>query len=191
LFFSKSISRRLILPNSAFEKRTLDKHYFFGLTKNSFSNYCPKESIKVVDLALKPELKNSNNKTYIICFSALDEQGVLNSKNAANIYKEFLNKKNIKDNFYIKFHPFQSKVNRDIFINTLHEFQFEVIPDNFILEKEFLSGNINLISIASSLLIYAKKLNTKNNVFPLYVFTKNKVSKKRFNIWDDALNQLL
>ena len=65
------------------------------------------------------------------------------------------------------------------------------MPDNFILEKEFLNGYVNLISIASSLLIYAKKLNSKNNVFPLYLCTKNKVSKKRFSIWNDALNEYL
>ena len=190
-FLPKIISQRIILPYSVFEKRTLEKLYFFGLTNDSFKHYCPNESIKVVDLVILPELKINDYKTYIICLSALDEQGVLDSKTTANIYKEFLNKENIKDKFYIKFHPFQSKENRDIFINTLHEFQFEVIPDNFILEKEFLNGDINLISIASSLLIYAKKLNSKNNVFPLYLFAKNKVSKKRFDIWDDALNQFL
>jgi hypothetical protein len=189
LFFSKSINKRLILPNSAFEKRTLDKYYFFGITKNSFLNYCPKESIKVVDLVLKPELKNSNDKTYIICLSALEEQGVLDANIAANIYKDFLEKENIKDIFYIKFHPFQSEKSKNIFKNSFKNFQFKILSDNFILEKEFVNGNNIVISIASSLLIYAKKLNVNNKVIPLYKYTKKFIDNQRYLIWENALNQ--
>lgn len=176
--------KRLILQEHPFGDYKNSNSIFYALTDSSFSNYIESKYIKKV--SLEPSLFGSiNTKRHLLAFGALQEQNILSLDRVIEIYKHYLIQKDIKQ-VYIKFHPSQNEENRNRILYELRNINAKILEDNHLIENYLLQGNLNIISIGSSLIIYAAKLNKTNKPVALFKYAKKHVLQlSRYKQWEE------
>lgn len=185
IFLSEVKSKRIVLPDSPFENDTICTKSFYALTSSAFVSFVPRDQIQQVYPSIPSRLKRAGSNVKVLAFGALAEQGVMLIDDVVAAYKSYLMGVSQEEIVFIKFHPFQSENNKRIILAALEGWLIEVLPDNLVLEAELLVGNIHLISISSSLLLYAEKLSATNTVSILYrVFREKFVNKERLHHLD-------
>lgn len=134
------------------------------------------------------------NNSLLLCFSALEEQGVVSNTDMMRGYLDFLSSYNINSDklLYLRFHPAQTDLSREFIILSLKDYNITILSDDLIIE-EFVANQVNdfdIIGCGSSVLNYAIELNNSVRCFAIYrLIEKHSGLTRRSSQWRDTFRE--
>ena len=130
----------------------------------------------------------------LICFSALEEQGIASNEDMIRGYLDFFSAMKFDSNrdLFLRFHPAQNNFSRAYIVSVFKQFKITVLSDELIIEQYLASqsSDFDLVSCGSSVLNYALELNENVKCYAIYKAIERYAGKtKRSSQWRDTFNE--
>jgi hypothetical protein len=190
----QNLRERVYQKRSVFWNMTQDTT-FFCLHELSMANN--KEIINRVNLFnIQIDYEDPNLKELpFLLLSALEEQKICSNHILCRVYIKYLSDNNINE-CYLKWHPAHTKKSKSEILNYFekNEIKIHVIEESMILEAYFISTYKHhlVLSIGSSLLMYAHLFGKNFKVVPLYGLLHDIINgrTRRSNYWINTYNRI-